>query len=69
LRDSFVCVLCLILSAEMLSALPSVVLIKMHIMLLVIYLVSLSFLQEVQKRNPGAITEIREMKYIKEAAQ
>ena len=27
------------------------------------------FAQEVEKRNPGAIAEIREMKYVKEAAQ
>jgi len=28
-----------------------------------------SYVQEVEKRNTGAIKEIREMKYIKEAAQ
>ena len=28
-----------------------------------------TYVQEVEKRNPGAIAEIREMKYLKEAAQ
>lgn len=34
-----------------------------------VFTVLTTFVQEVEKRNPGAIAEIREMKYLKEAAQ